>query len=62
MTTSGTGIQFTFSIPTNIVFGIGALDEIVTHTKILGFKRPLIVTDKLMSQCDGDEEDAGQAV
>jgi len=53
MTTSSTGIQFTFSIPTNIVFGIGALDEIVTHTKILGFKRPLIVTDKLMSQCDG---------
>ncbi|MBM3136997.1 MAG: iron-containing alcohol dehydrogenase [Chloroflexi bacterium] len=53
MTTPSTGIQFTFSIPTNILFGIGALDEIVTHTKNLGFKRPLIVTDKLMSQSDG---------
>jgi alcohol dehydrogenase len=53
MTTSSKGIQFTFSIPTSIVFGIGALDEIATHTKMLGFKRPLIVTDKLMSQCDG---------
>jgi len=53
MTTSSTGMQFTFSIPTNIVFGLGALDAIGTHTKILGFKRPLIVTDKIMSQGDG---------
>jgi alcohol dehydrogenase class IV len=53
MTTSSTGMQFTFSIPTNIVFGLGALDAIGTHVKILGFKRPLIVTDKIVSQGDG---------
>lgn len=53
MATSHRGIQFTFSLPTHIVFGMGALNEIAAHTKILGFKRPLIVTDKLMSQCDG---------
>jgi alcohol dehydrogenase class IV len=53
MTTSSTGLQFTFSIPTNIVFGLGALDAIGTHAKTLGFKRPLIVTDKVMSPSDG---------
>jgi alcohol dehydrogenase class IV len=53
MTTSSSGLQFTFSIPTTIVFGLGALDGIGTHAKALGFKRPLIVTDKFMSQSDG---------
>lgn len=53
MTTSSSGLQFTFSIPTNIVFGLGALDGIGTHAKALGFKRPLIVTDKIMAQSDG---------
>jgi alcohol dehydrogenase class IV len=53
MTTSSSGLQFTFSIPTTIVFGLGAVDGIGTHAKTLGFKRPLIVTDKIMSQSDG---------
>jgi alcohol dehydrogenase class IV len=53
MTTASKGLQFTFSIPTSIVFGEGALDGIGTHAKGLGFKRPLVVTDKIMSQSDG---------
>jgi len=53
MTTSGKGLQFTFSIPTNIEFGMGALDTVGAHAKALGFRRPLIVTDKVMSQTDG---------
>jgi len=53
MTTPSAGLQFTFRIPTKIVFGLGVLDTIGTHTKSLGFKRPLIVTDKIMSQSDG---------
>lgn len=53
MTTASKGLQFTFSIPTTIVFGAGALDGIGTHAKGLGFKRPLVVTDKIMSQSDG---------
>lgn len=53
MTTPGKGLQFTFSIPTTIVFGAGAVDGIGAHAKALGFKRPLIVTDKIMSQSDG---------
>jgi alcohol dehydrogenase class IV len=53
MTTANKGLQFTFSIPTSIVFGAGALDGIGTHAKGLGFKRPLVVTDKIMSQSDG---------
>jgi alcohol dehydrogenase class IV len=53
MATSSSGLQFTFSIPTNIVFGLGVLDSIGTHAKALGFKRPLIVTDKIMAQSDG---------
>jgi alcohol dehydrogenase len=53
MTTSSKGLQFTFSIPTSIVFGTGALDGIGAHAKGLGFNRPLIVTDKIMSQSDG---------
>jgi alcohol dehydrogenase class IV len=53
MTTSSTALQFAFSIPTNIIFGIGALDSIGTHAKALGFKRPLIVTDKIMSRGAG---------
>lgn len=53
MTTASKGLQFTFSIPTSIVFGAGTLDGIGTHAKGLGFKRPLVVTDKIMSQSDG---------
>jgi len=48
-----TPTQFSFTIPTNIVFGLGVLDTIGTHAAALGFKRPLIVTDKIMSQTDG---------
>ena len=47
------GLQFTFSIPSNIVFGVGALDTVGAHAAALGFKRPLIVTDKIMSQSAG---------
>jgi alcohol dehydrogenase class IV len=53
MTTSSAGMQFTFSIPTTIVFGLEALEAIGTHAKSLGFKRPLIVTDKFVAQSDG---------
>src|SRR5512134_1341489 len=53
MTTTKVGLQFAFSIPTNIVFGLGSLETIGTHAKSLGFTRPLIVTDKVMSQSDG---------
>ena len=53
MTTSGKGLQFSFSIPTNIVFGMGTLGTLGTHAKALGFQRPLIVTDKVMAQSDG---------
>jgi alcohol dehydrogenase class IV len=53
MTTSSTGMQFTFSIPTTIVFGLGALEAMGTHAKSLGFKRSLIVTDKVMAQSEG---------
>jgi len=53
MTTSGKGLQFSFSIPTNIVFGMGTLGTLGIHAKALGFKRPLIVTDKVMAQSDG---------
>ncbi len=53
MTTSGPGLQFTFSIPTTIVFGLGAVGTIGAHAKAAGFRRPLVVTDKIMSQGDG---------
>lgn len=53
MTTPHKGLQFTFSIPSNIVFGLGALDTVGAHAAALGFKRPLIVTDKFMSQSAG---------
>jgi alcohol dehydrogenase class IV len=53
MTTSSAGLKFTFSIPTNIVFGMGALEQIGAQAKALGFTRPLVVTDKIMSQSDG---------
>jgi alcohol dehydrogenase class IV len=53
MTTPSAGMQFTYSIPTNIVFGLGALDTVGTHARALNFKRPLVVTDKIMSQSDG---------
>ena len=46
-------LQFTFSIPTSIVFGKGGLATIGTHAKALGFTRPLIVTDKIMSASEG---------
>jgi alcohol dehydrogenase len=47
------GTPFTFSIPTNIVFGPGVLGDIAVHAKSLGFRRPLIVTDKIVSRTDG---------
>jgi alcohol dehydrogenase class IV len=53
MTTPHKGLQFTFSIPSNIVFGVGTLDTVGAHAAALGFKRPLIVTDKIMSQSAG---------
>lgn len=56
MTTTKAGLQFAFSIPTNIVFGQGSLETIGTHAKYLGFKRPLIVTDKVMAQTDGAKQ------
>lgn len=56
MTTTKAGLQFAFSIPTNIVFGQGSLDTIGTHAKNLGFTRPLVVTDKMMAQTDGAKQ------
>jgi len=53
MATASTGLSFSFSIPTNIVFGQGSLGAVGTHAKGLGFTRPLIVTDKIMSGSDG---------
>ena len=53
MSTYGKGLQFMFSIPTNIVFGMGSLGTVGAHAKALGFHRPLIVTDKIMSKSDG---------
>ena len=53
MSTYGKGLQFMFSIPTNIVFGMGALGTVGAQAKTLGFHRPLIVTDKIMSKSDG---------
>jgi alcohol dehydrogenase class IV len=53
MTTPRKGLQFTFSIPANIVFGMGTLDTVGTHAKALGFKKPLIVTDRIMAQTEG---------
>ncbi len=56
MTTSSQGLQFTFSIPTQIVFGPGSLGQLGAQAKLLGFTRPLIVTDKVMSQGDGMQQ------
>jgi alcohol dehydrogenase class IV len=53
MSTPYKGLQFTFSVPSNIVFGSGALDTVGGHAVALGFKRPLIVTDKVVSQSAG---------
>jgi alcohol dehydrogenase class IV len=53
MTTPQKGLQFTFSVPGNIVFGPGALDTVGGHAVALGFKRPLVVTDKIVSQSAG---------
>jgi alcohol dehydrogenase class IV len=53
MTTPGKELKFTFSVPTSIVFGLGVLDTIATHAKTLGFTRPLVVTDKILSQGEG---------
>ncbi len=53
MTTSSQGLQFTFSIPTQIVFGPGSVAQLGAQAKLLGFTRPLIVTDKIMSQGEG---------
>jgi alcohol dehydrogenase class IV len=51
--TTPAGLQFAFSIPTNIVFGMGVLEQIGAQAKALGFTRPLVVTDKIMSGSDG---------
>ncbi len=56
MTTAKTGPQFSFSIPTSIVFGLGSVSTIGAHAKSLGFKRPLVVTDKIMAQTDGAKQ------
>jgi len=53
MSTPGADLKFSFSIPTTIVFGLGVLDTIGAHAKSLGFTRPLIVTDKVLSQGEG---------
>lgn len=53
MTTSSQGLQFTFTIPTQIVFGMGSLDRMGAQAKLLGFERPLIVTDRILSQGEG---------
>ena len=39
-----------FSFPTPIYFGAGARKQVGQHLKNLGFKRPLIVTDKAMAE------------
>jgi len=46
-------LDFTFQIPTNIIFGEGSLETIGTHAKDLGFKKPLLVTDKIIGQSAG---------
>ena len=38
-----------FSFPTPIHFGVGSRKLVGSHLKNLGFKRPLIVTDKAMA-------------
>jgi alcohol dehydrogenase len=53
MATPGTGLQFSFSIPANIVFGLGTIESVGAHAKALGFTKPLVVTDKIMSQGEG---------
>jgi alcohol dehydrogenase class IV len=61
MATPSTGLQFTFSIPTTVVFGLGGLTQLGAHAKGLGFTRPLIVTDKIMARADGMQR-AGAAL
>lgn len=39
-----------FSFPTSIYFGVGSRMRVGQHLKDLGFKRPLIVTDKGMTE------------
>jgi alcohol dehydrogenase class IV len=56
MSTTKAGLQFAFSIPTNIVFGLGSVETVGTHAKSLGFTRPLVVTDKIMAQTDGAKQ------
>jgi alcohol dehydrogenase class IV len=56
MTTTSQGLQFTFSIPTQIVFGLGSLGQLGSQAKGLGFTRPLVVTDKIMSQSEGMQQ------
>jgi alcohol dehydrogenase class IV len=53
MATPGSGLQFSFSIPANIVFGLGSVESVGAHAKALGFTKPFIVTDKIMSQGEG---------
>jgi alcohol dehydrogenase class IV len=40
-----------FSFPTRIVFGAGALGELGTEARLLGIKRPLVVTDPGVVAC-----------
>ncbi|MFB3818793.1 MAG: iron-containing alcohol dehydrogenase [Candidatus Methylomirabilales bacterium] len=51
--TTAKELKFSFSVPTTVVFGLGVLDTIATHAKSLGFTRPLVVTDKILSQGEG---------
>lgn len=53
MSTSRGGLQFSFQVATNIVFGIGSVETIGTHAKELGFRKPLLVTDKVIAQTEG---------
>ena len=46
-------LQFTFQIPTQIVFGVGSLETIGNHAKEIGFKKPLLVTDNVISKSEG---------
>jgi alcohol dehydrogenase len=41
-------VNFSFYLPTKIFFGFSAVNLLAEETKILGIKRPLIVTDHVM--------------
>ena len=46
------GQRFSYSFPTNIRFGAGVLDELPEYLLKNGLKRPLVVTDPVVSQLD----------